>query len=156
IPHSNSAIKTKDCNILGNGYVYGTCVLETCASGYHALANTCVVDFCKANQPSRSVNCTSEIPHAQRAEKTKTCNAAGTDYIYGNCQLDHCLTGYYQDGNSCKADACVPKRNLGTVDCHSEILNSTKATRAKSCNSTGSDYAYGSCKLEKCADGYSA
>ena len=42
IPNASAATKTRTCNAYGTSYVYGTCTVTACQSGYAVSNNTCV------------------------------------------------------------------------------------------------------------------
>ena len=154
IPYTASATKSKTCNATGAGYVYGSCGVSGCLDGYNLQNNSCIANACAPNEGQGTVSCTNEIPNAASATKTKTCNGAGSDFLYGSCSTTGCLPGFNLQGNSCVANTCTPNETQGTVSCTNEISYSLTATKAKTCNVTGSDFIYGACSVTGCEPGY--
>ena len=94
IPFANRAWKPKSCNSSGEDFTYGTCVVSYCQYGYLRVENTCVSQSCNAEASYGTVDCTREIPFSASATKSKTCNASGTGYMYGNCLASECVPGF--------------------------------------------------------------
>ena len=154
IPGSTAALKDRTCNSEGSGYAYGSCVLTACGTGFNKDGNSCVANVCTPDDESL-VACTTEIPNSELAQKTQTCNAEGTGYIYGSCGVVTCLPGHHNvNGSYCVANTCEPGQSYGLVDCFTEIPNSDEAVKSVDCNSNGSGFLYGSCTLSTCNPGY--
>lgn len=154
IPFSSVAYKTSTCNSSGSGYIYGSCLVSSCQTGYYIQNNTCVANACAPDQVFGDVDCKSEIPNSSNASKSKTCNSLGTDYLYGECSATACQSGYHLQNNSCVANACTPNQSYGSVDCKSEIPNASSASKTKTCNSFGTDFIYGACTVSTCQSGH--
>ena len=153
ILHSLAAHKDKICSSDGMSTDLSNCVLDTCEAGYLKQGNICLVQACNPNQSYGDISCTAEILHSQMAKKSKDCNSTGLDYIYGSCQLEQCMSGYYKSGNSCVAQSCTPNQ-MDFEDCKADIPNAMTAQKSRTCNSNGSSYTYGSCSLQTCKSGY--
>ncbi len=154
ISYSVNATKPKSCNATGADYVYGACATSGCLAGFYLENNSCLPNACTPNQDLGTVSCVNEIPNSESATKPKTCNAVGSNYLFGTCTTSGCLAGFNLQGNSCVANKCTPDQGLGTVSCVNEIPNSESATKPKTCNATGADYIYGSCTTSGCLAGY--
>ncbi len=151
---ANSVIAsaTQTCNDSGTDFTYGACTIESCRNGYVLQANSCVPQSCTPGAVS-SVDCASQKPNSAVAAQTQTCNASGTDYTYGSCNVQSCVTGYQLQSNSCVPQACTPG-STSAIDCSSQKPNSQTASQPRVCNSTGSDYTYGTCTVQTCKSGY--
>ncbi len=154
IPFSLVANKSKNCNDVGSDFVFGDCRVEECQTGYYKSENSCLALACSPSQDLGFADCKSEIPFATAASKTKSCDAQGTDYVYGSCVLGSCEIGYYKQNNSCIPNVCTPNQTSDPVSCTFDISYSSSASRTKTCNAQGSGYDYGACTLGSCQSGF--
>jgi hypothetical protein len=101
---SSTALKEKHCNASGDHYVFGSCILEACAAGYHenTPGNACVANLCEPNAQLTPMDCSRSIAHAVKAERSRSCNASGSGYLYGECTVLHCGDHFVSTGSSCR------------------------------------------------------
>lgn len=158
IPNSSVAAMALTCTHDGLGYDNGLCQLKECKPGYYAQNNSCVAQSCEPNAKLGAVDCKADIPHSKAAMKGKTCNPAGSDYIYGACLIASCAPGYKVKENSCIPQVCQPEASPSPsptlVDCKSEVPYAKSAGKTKNCNAKGTGYEYGNCHALACVDGY--
>lgn len=154
LDHVAIAKKTTVCNNDGNGTLPGDCAIQQCEDGYRLSENACAPRPCTPNQSQSPVSCTGEAPHSAYATKSKICNPAGDAYIYGNCVVTQCESGYTLSNNACLVQQCAPNQDLGTISCIQDIPHSTAATRTKKCNNNGTGFMYGACIAASCEPNY--
>jgi hypothetical protein len=137
-PNATTAWRTKACNSSGTGYDYGVCIAYGCAADYNLRYGSCVPNVCTPNQVLGSVNCANELPYATAANKTKSCNSAGNDYVYSSCVATACNDVTYLQGGS-----CVPKIILlggSTGDQGVDLVYSTGSLLRYNLNGIFSNY----------------
>ena len=62
---------------------------------------------------------------------------------------------YFSKISSSNAGLCTPKAQLDPESCITTMINSTAASRSKSCSVDGQSYVYGTCEASACVSGYS-
>lgn len=152
IGNALKASRTMSCDSTGTSKVYGSCVVQTCSSGFVKRGNSCVATSCVPNS-KQNIQCSGEIVGSQSAVKVQSCNSSGTGSTYSSCTVQSCRPGFYKSGNTCVKNICTPSTNL-TENCQNLISNSLNASLIKTCNSKGTGYTSGSCNLLSCVNGY--
>ncbi|MBT4762940.1 MAG: right-handed parallel beta-helix repeat-containing protein [Bdellovibrionaceae bacterium] len=113
-----------------------------------------LIPYCVAGEVE-TPDCSIEILGASAAHRTKTCNAQGTAYIFGeSCELDSCGAGYNFSGNQCVAINPQPVCEVGPaelISCVDEVNNAIVATKTKTCNEDRLGYTIGlECNITEC------
>ena len=156
IADSATATQAKKCSDSGKEFIFQTCMVTACKPTYILHDNRCIVK-CAANQNLGIDSCVSLIPNSAVASRSKHCNANGDGYIFGKyCSLNGCNQGYARVGNECHFVTCEASSAQGSVSCVNDIAHSQSAEKEKTCNSTGTDYNFGSCTLIACKPGYAS
>lgn len=153
ITNSAVAIRTKSCNYNGSGYYNTQCMLSSCASGYAKVDNTCVQQVCTPSAVLPAEDCKASISFSAVATRSKSCNQLGTDYTFGTCTVSSCNPGFAKVGNTCAQQICTAG-STQSISCASQIPNSMTASKLGTCNSSGTDYSYGSCIATSCIPPY--
>lgn len=151
VPGAAVALRTTRCAASGVGAVTDPCTVEQCRPDYEMKGNTCAPLACVPNASLGEVDCAKEIPGAELAAKSKSCDATGHDFKFGACRLGTCMRGYYPSGGACLPQACTP--NARDVEPCSAPYASF-AFRTRTCSSAGDHYDYGGCFAQLCQPGY--
>lgn len=131
---------TKTCNAAGTGF--GSCVVETCSSGYYKKNGACVPQVCiPKSKASCDLNASSN--------GVKFCNDTGSDY--GTCEFVSCKAQFVKVENGkniCEPLICTPNA-IDKTGC-ATIAPVLGGIFERQCNSNGTNY--NTCVL-KCNDG---
>ena len=128
-------------NGLGNqicsadGSSYGTCILNSCNSGYTLSAGNCVANSCVANSQTSCA--------AVNGTGTQICSGGGS---YGACTLSsgtQCYQGYSFSAGACVASHCTPGSIIG--------CQTAAGTGLKVCDVSGNS-SIGICNLYSCSN----
>jgi len=110
--------------------------------------------YCNPTESYPRAVCSDEIPHRLIATKEEVCNALGTGYRESTCIVEACEAGYVNVENTCLPEACTPGTAFPNVSCVHEIPFALTAAKTKVCNSTGTDFTYGTCQALTCGTGH--
>lgn len=109
----------------------------TCSGNYSTPTACDAPDWVCA--PNTATDCSASISNGSGSQ---LCNGSGTGL--GTCNLTACNSGYYQSGNGCLAQLCVPNSSQSCA-----IAN---GAGSQTCNNIGS--LYGGCAVTSCDAGF--